>query len=517
MTGDIKLNDNGVIINGEINSDNNQIKFTAYDLLLDNAARRKPGSNPQKFRRALVHNFGDQLVLNYEKDYPGGVAIHGAINGENDQLKISAYDLLLDNPSRRKPGSDSKTFRRALVHGNQDQLILNFGSDYPGGVEIHGAISGQDKKLKIAGDVTIEGMVNGVNNQFKITAYDLLLDNPGRRKPVSASKAFRRALVHGYGDQLVINCENDYPGGVAIHGTITGENDQLKISAYDLLLDNPTRRKPGSDPKAFRRALVHGSGDQLIINFANDYPSGVAIHGAINGENNQLKISAYDLLLDNPDRRKPGSNSKAFRRALVHGYGDQLVINCANDYPGGVAIHGAINGENNQLKISAYDLLLDNPDRRKPGSDPKAFRRALVHSSGDQLVINYENDYSSGVAIHGKVEIGDSLVTNRIDCKDPQTGITFQGKVITNDSFKCPGVIIGNDPDETSPSNPDDTGKPLDQTYMVINGKTILIKKVNPTRLEPVSFDLVKEVQLLGDQVTALQKEVLELKKLINH
>jgi hypothetical protein len=52
-----------------------------------------------------------------------------------------------------------------------------------------------------------------------------------------------------------------------------------------------------------------------------------------------LKIKARDLELDASDRRK---NQTEHRRALVHGPGDTLVINWGPDYPGGVTIDGEV-------------------------------------------------------------------------------------------------------------------------------------------------------------------------------
>lgn len=71
----------------------NQIKvlcdnmwIAGHDLLLDSVARRQPAhtAGPLGFRRALVHDQGDGLTINFNHDYPGGVALNGplAIMGE---------------------------------------------------------------------------------------------------------------------------------------------------------------------------------------------------------------------------------------------------------------------------------------------------------------------------------------------------------------------------------------------------------------------------------------------------
>jgi len=53
-------------------------------------------------------------------------------------LNVQGHDLLLDSASRRR--ANGPTFRRALVHDQGDGLTVNFGGDYPGGVAINGSV-----------------------------------------------------------------------------------------------------------------------------------------------------------------------------------------------------------------------------------------------------------------------------------------------------------------------------------------------------------------------------------------
>jgi hypothetical protein len=57
-----------------------------------------------------------------------------------------------------------------------------------------------------------------------------------------------------------------------------GENEVL-LTGSDLKIDNAGRR---INQAGFRRALVHGVGDKLIINFGNDYPAGVQVESNLN-------------------------------------------------------------------------------------------------------------------------------------------------------------------------------------------------------------------------------------------
>jgi hypothetical protein len=57
------------------------------------------------------------------------------------------------------------------------------------------------------------------------------------------------------------------------------EGSGLRVTCLDLMLDHPARRR--SSTPEFRRALVHDSNDGLTLNFNNDYPGGVTIHGPV--------------------------------------------------------------------------------------------------------------------------------------------------------------------------------------------------------------------------------------------
>ena len=53
-------------------------------------------------------------------------------------LNVHGTDLTLDSPARRKP--NGPRLRRALVHDQNDGLTINFNKDYPGGVSVVGAL-----------------------------------------------------------------------------------------------------------------------------------------------------------------------------------------------------------------------------------------------------------------------------------------------------------------------------------------------------------------------------------------
>jgi hypothetical protein len=144
------------------------------------------------------------------------------------------------------------------------------------------------------------------------------------------------------------------------------EGNGTRAATLDLMLDAPSRR---TNTSGFRRALVHDFGDGLTMNYANDYPSGVAINSArtISGHNNGdwievqsrvVDIAGTDVMLDSPGRR---SNTTPFRRAMVHDFNDGLTLNWNRDYPGGVTINGPVNAPDS-MTVDGRDVaaLLDS-------------------------------------------------------------------------------------------------------------------------------------------------------------
>jgi len=133
---DLKFDGDWVIVEG------NWLKSRTLDIMLDAPSRR---INNSGWRRALVHNYGDKLTINYNKDYPGGVNIQGELSVEkikSHRLVLNVEDVVVDSPHRR---SSSSGLRRALVHDFNDGLTINWASDYPGGVTIRGDVNMPNK------------------------------------------------------------------------------------------------------------------------------------------------------------------------------------------------------------------------------------------------------------------------------------------------------------------------------------------------------------------------------------
>jgi hypothetical protein len=166
------------------------------------------------------------------------------------------------------------------------------------------------------------------------------------------------------------------------------------------------------------------------IRFDGDW---IHLEGAV------TKSATTDLMLDSAGRRRTGT---PHRRALVHDFEDGLTVNWDNDYPGGVTINSCtlVNGANNRdwLKVRSRvtqvfgtDLMLDGGTERRggvfrPTRRPSPYRRALVHGWGDQLVLNWDHDYSGGVVITGRVTIPDGAVVAGQDVATTLGALTTQ-------------------------------------------------------------------------------------------
>ncbi len=186
--GDFKLDGSTAIVEG------NWLHVKCLDLKLDSSARRSSNSGE---RRALVHGFNDELVINYNGDYPGGVTIRGEIHIpdkiKQGHLRCESHDLHLDHPDRRTSTSGS---RRAMVHGFDDELALNYNKDYPGGTVVHGDL-----------DVKKNGTFKIINSSNDTIAQ---LDRWGNLALGGGNQDGDIMLKDGNGDELIrIDTQNN--------------------------------------------------------------------------------------------------------------------------------------------------------------------------------------------------------------------------------------------------------------------------------------------------------------------
>lgn len=154
--------------------------------------------------RALVQDYKDSLAINFDNDFAGGVKIGGntIITGnlivEGDDLFLNGNDFEIHGDANRGNGG------RAMTQWMGDSLYINYGHDFAGGVVI-------DSDARVIKDLTVEG------NSLRLLGNDLYMQGDLDRGDGG------RALVHTGTDQLAINYDGDFAGGVSITNLHTGK------------------------------------------------------------------------------------------------------------------------------------------------------------------------------------------------------------------------------------------------------------------------------------------------------
>ncbi|MFN8486001.1 MAG: hypothetical protein U0350_00335 [Caldilineaceae bacterium] len=113
------------------------LKSPDFSIQADNSFNRGDGG------RALVQENGDLLVINYAKDFSGGVQIDsdalitGGLTIEGPSIRLLGADLYINAGGNRGDGG------RALVHTVNDTLAINYDGDFAGGVTINNLHTGK--------------------------------------------------------------------------------------------------------------------------------------------------------------------------------------------------------------------------------------------------------------------------------------------------------------------------------------------------------------------------------------
>lgn len=268
------------------------------------------------------------------------------------------HDIKVYNTNESPEGNYMKF---SIHNGNYDNDVTKNNTDV---LTLQG-----DGLTKMHGSALIEGP-------------DLILDNINRK---GNNEGPRRALVHDVNDKLSINYANDYTGGVDINSDLSISGN-TKIKGTDLEIFNKESKSiaPGDN----RRALVHDENDKLIINYANDYTSGVDVQSnlILKGGNSDLNPDKLNTLLPNPIDKKN----------YIRG-DTQLVGNLENE--------GSLTVKNN-VDVLGTKISLNNSSVK---GENDGSRRALIHDEGDKLTVNYANDYPGGVDIQSKVKVKDEI------------------------------------------------------------------------------------------------------------
>ncbi len=155
MPSDVKLDGEKVIVVGDlevgqINAQaNNQLKIKGWDLILDGPDRRGTSADPKISRRALVHDYGDKLTINYGNDYPGGVMINGKVVASN--IYVNSITSAIDSTKTYLSINSRIYATKGLTVGGEGLSV--------GGVRIkqepsHGSIFGGNPGLQEELEIT---------------------------------------------------------------------------------------------------------------------------------------------------------------------------------------------------------------------------------------------------------------------------------------------------------------------------------------------------------------------------
>lgn len=241
---DIKLDNDAVIVTGNV------LKSQTADFELDNPERRADNAKTGGYRRALVHQKPDMLVINYDQDYKGGVVIrsvdviegnpnnsehHNSIRIDSRVLNIKGTDIMLDSNDRTLDSNGNRkggNMRRALVHDYNDVLKLNYGGDYTGGVAIEGKIeaksgkfklgdtdilSGGQKKLIVDGNFEARGELKSLDGKMKLGNVELESASSGKELNINAQVVVSKNTSIT-GDTISIKSPNNEKNTVIITG-----------------------------------------------------------------------------------------------------------------------------------------------------------------------------------------------------------------------------------------------------------------------------------------------------------
>ncbi len=128
------------------------------------------------------------------------------------------------------------------------------------------ALNGTQRLLQVPFSARTEGRIKGdlyveaPSGVFEFAGTDLKLWGTGRCGELSDEDCRaenRRALVHGTGDKLILNYDGDYKHGVEIHSTVKITNN-LEVSGTAKINDKPI--PVGEESLRIVRGIIQGDG-----------------------------------------------------------------------------------------------------------------------------------------------------------------------------------------------------------------------------------------------------------------
>lgn len=329
------------------------------DLVIKNDDRKGDNTNshPLNPRRALVHDIGDKLTINYANDYTGGVKVNGKTELTGDEFtfnngnnwKVSTKNdcshfgcetiedddgivkcMNCTDESKKDQKFEPNHYMSIIPSSkfNDDTYNVSNGITFTGkgGVAIPGGKgshnpneyqtifnNGSDRKNYIRGDTTLQGDLELTGNSVQIKNKTSKGNAPGD---------FRRALSHDMDDRLVLNYANDYSGGVDVKSSLT-----VKPGVSEFNPDNlDTIFSSNIDN------MNHIRGDTIILGKTRSIGNFSVLKDATIDED--LIIKGNNIKLSNKD----------FATHIKED--DKIVINNNKKFTSGVEIQGKLSAKN---------------------------------------------------------------------------------------------------------------------------------------------------------------------------
>ncbi len=296
--------------------------------------------------RALSHQVGDVLSINHSGDFGGGVKLWGETTIQGWKLQLNGIDFVINGGGTRGDGG------RALVHFDDDTLVVNMAGDFSGGVKV-------DSRATVNGPLNIYGDLTTQGTTLRLLGTDFVMSGGGDRGVGG------RALVHDSGNALSINHQGDFTGGVKINGDTTIQGYALRLNGTEFRIND-------------KRALVGSDPGGLQINYNNDFGR-IQMWGDTTLHAWRFELQGPELVLNAGGTRGNGG------RAVTHDNNDTLVLNYDGDFTGGTRVDSAttINGA---LEVNGGSIYFDGSDfYMRAGGDRGDGGRAMVHDKQDTL------------------------------------------------------------------------------------------------------------------------------------
>jgi hypothetical protein len=202
MATDVKLDQGDgsfVVVEGRV------LKVIGSDLILDSPGRRKETQTPN--RRALVHDSGDGLTVNFNGDYPGGVTIHGnaAVTGDlslsGTAVKSALESIRIDLESNTRTSSSRIDLLEATVASLVDLIGASVIPPWKTKTEVE---QGDDEAALGGGPATLSAEALGLIVDFAFDRQD-----PGfqHEDVVSIEPVAGTAVKRGSTVKVTVNLE----------------------------------------------------------------------------------------------------------------------------------------------------------------------------------------------------------------------------------------------------------------------------------------------------------------------